>query len=138
MNNKDLIGIVSDLRETSSSLNVLIKQLTNSNQLEATSISIAKTATQLENFTETLNNKLDAIDIPLYLDLIYNDFNSTVASTNNAIDAVTTKFQSSMMGVNILMEDINKTNKNLNKTLRNINESPYIFLTKPPPVEGIK
>jgi ABC-type transporter Mla subunit MlaD len=140
INNQDLVVAISDLSETTRALSILVTELNNSTftgNIEATSVSVAKAAEELNKFSVTLNSKLENIDIPQYMDLIYKDINTTMKSASNAIDAITNKFQSSMLGINILLEDVNHTNKALQNTLRNLNESPYLFLTEPPPPEKI-
>ncbi|MDR0926613.1 MAG: MlaD family protein [Ignavibacteria bacterium] len=140
VNNKDLAGILADLHQTTQAITALVDKISgsSSDNLEATTASIAQTAKQAEKFAATMNTKIDSVDIPLYLDKMYTDFNGTINTVNNAIEAVTTKFQSSMLGINIIMEELNQTNKAVQKTLRNINESPYMFLTEPPPADEVK
>jgi ABC-type transporter Mla subunit MlaD len=136
INNLDIASLVSDLKSITQSINVLVAQLSQTSipqNLEATSVSINKAAKTLENFSVKLDSKIDSVNIPYYFDMIYGDFNRTFGNANNAIDAISTKLQSSVLGINILLEDIGKTNRNLNRVLRHINESPYIFLTEPPP-----
>jgi hypothetical protein len=59
-------------------------------------------------------------------------------TVNGAVEGVATQFRTSIFGVNILLEDFDRTNRELQRTLRNINESPYMFLTMPPPPDKIK
>ena len=141
INSKDLLLIIADLRETTQSLNILINNLTAgsfSDNLHTTTESLANSAIQLEKFSTNLNKKLEEVNVAEYLDKYYVGFETTIKTTNNAIETVTNKFQSSMLGINILLEEINQTNRTIRSTLRNINESPYMLLTEPPPKEDIK
>ena len=141
INSKDLLLIIADLRETTQSLNTLINNLSDgsfSNNLHTTMSSLSNSAVQLEHFSTNLNKKLEDVNVNEYLDKYYLGFETTIKTTNTAIEAVTNKFQSSMLGINILLEDANRTNNILQKTLQNINESPYMLLTEPPPKEEIK
>ncbi len=137
----DIGAVILDLRATTRSLNALIDQLSESSiteKLEITSTSIANTAKTLEKISFKIDAKVDSVDITGYLDKMYNDFHTTFNNANTTIDALGNRFQSTMFGVNILLEDVSKTNKRLNTTLRTINESPYMLLTEPPPPDNVK
>jgi len=137
----NIADVISDLRGTTHSLNLLMKELSESaitENLELTSTSISNTAKTLENTSLKLDSKIDSINITGYLDKIYSDIHTTVNNANATIDVLSNRFQSSILGINVLLEDISKTNKKLNTTLRTINESPYILLTDPPPPDNVK
>ncbi|MCL2313588.1 MAG: MlaD family protein [Firmicutes bacterium] len=140
VHNKNMELIISDLRETTKALNELIQNLNQTSiasNLEATSFTIFNTANHLETFATNLNTKLDAINISEYMNKYYTDFNQTMRTLDGAVAGVATQFRSSILGINILLEDFDKTNRTLQRTLRNINESPYILLTNPPPAEKL-
>ena len=137
----EVVGVVSDVKTITQSLNLILSQLSTTSipkNLENTFISINNSAKSLESFSMKLDSKADSIDIHIYLNKMYDDFHNTLTSVNTAVDALSSRLQSSILGINILLEDISKTNKNLNKTLRTINESPYMFLTEPPPSDDVK
>lgn len=139
INNKDLIVIIANLKSTTESLNLLVEKLNNTpiiDNIEAASANISKSAVQIEKMTTVLHSQLNQVDIPQYLDKYYTDFHSTMQTANGAIALISDKFQGSMLGVSVLLENLDRTNKNLQTTIRNINDSPYLFLTEPPKKKG--
>jgi uncharacterized protein YoxC len=141
VNDKNLELMIADLRETTKALSELIQNLNQNviaNNIENTTFAVSNAASQLEKFSTNLNTQLEELNIPNYLDRYYVDFNQTLQSVNQLVEGTTIQFRSSMLGVNILLEDMDRTNRVLQRTLRNVNESPYMFLTAPPPKEDIR
>lgn len=141
VNNNDLAVIVGNLKTTTDELKILVASLNNSNitnDIQNASESIERTASKLEDFSTTLNNKVDSININKYLDQIYGDVNNTMNRANTAIDGINKRVQTSFMGINYVLDDISHTNNMLQTTLRTFNESPYLLLTNPPEPDKIK
>jgi phospholipid/cholesterol/gamma-HCH transport system substrate-binding protein len=141
VNHKDLALILTDLRATTISLNNLVDAFSASNiidNLAMTTNSFANSALEIQTFSTNLNTKLNELDIPTYLNKYYSAVDSSLTSVNKAVDNISNNFQSSLLGANVLLDDLTKTNKSLKKTLNLINDSPYLFLTNPPPAEEIE
>ena len=139
--NNDVVKLTEDFHIITKSFIDIITDFSGSSFAEnitSTSLSLKNTATQLETFSTNLNYKLDELDVKQYLDMVYLDLKNTLETTNNSVELLSTRLNTTMLGMSLLMEDMQKTSYIINNTLRSINENPYQFLSQPPPKDDIK
>ncbi len=141
INNKELQLLVAELRASTTSVNELLNSVNQStivSDIAKTTSSISESANSINNLVGKVSGELGNVGIAQYIERAYVGYDTTVANANHAIALMTNRLETSLIGINALVEDLAVTNKNLQKTIRILNDSPYLLLTEPPPPDKIK
>lgn len=139
MKNKQLYDIVKSLSEASLSLSNILANadsssiITNANSMSA---KLLATSNKLYDFTETLNKKVEDIEINKRLDYAIMRYDSLISTIQHNINGLGFQSRSVLLTLNEALEQFKSTNKELRKSLRAISDNPsQIFLSEPPAKE---
>ncbi len=139
MKNKQLYEIVKSLSDASLSLSHILANADSSAVIanaSAISTKLLATSNKLYDFTETLNKKVDDIDINKKLDYAIMRYDSLITTIQRNINGLGFQSRSVLLTLNESLEQFKSTNKELRKSLRAISDNPsQIFLSEPPQKE---
>lgn len=139
MRNKELFEAVKFISEASASLASILDKFDNSQTMTNVDQATAKlneTSNRLYEFSNTINKKIDEVDINKRLDNIISRYDSVMINLNRNVNGLSFQSTNLIMTINEAMDNIKTTTKELKKSLRAINDSPStIFLSNPPKAE---
>ncbi len=139
MKNKQLYEIVKSLSEASLSLSHILANADSSSVIanaNAISAKLLATSNKLFDFTETLNKKVEDIEINKRLDYAIMRYDSLISTIQHNINGVGFQSRTVLLTLNEALEQFKSTNKELRKSLRAISDNPsQIFLSEPPAKE---
>jgi len=137
--NKELYEAVKYISESSLSLSQILDKFNNSNTMinvDNATATLNETSNRLLDFSNTLNKKIDEIELSQKLDEIIARYDTVMVNLNKNIGGLSYQSMNLILTLNEAMDNVKTTTKELKKSLRAVNDNPSaIFLSNPPPNE---
>ncbi len=97
---------------------------------------LVESAKEINNFTQKLNSKIDAIKISDHLEHTFAALDSTIFASEAVVNGLGSKSDLMIQEFHYTLNEIRQTNKYLQKAIRAISENPSaVFLSEPPAKE---
>ena len=134
--NEDLHMTLSNLSESSAELTGLLRKVDSLqiyDKLEITASNLEKMSENILIISETLDNKIESIQVQEFLNSIDDQVATTTNSANKVINTLSYQSSNALYSLTETLEEFKKTNKELQRTLRAFTESPTHTLFSNPP-----
>jgi ABC-type transporter Mla subunit MlaD len=137
-NNEKLYNIISQLEQSSVKINGFLGKADSSNiisNLSITTAQLKRTVEVLKDFSETLTNKVNDLNLKGKTDRTFSLIDTTILDTRQAINRLSARSENVIYSINEILQDLKSTNKSLQKSIKAINTSPSQILLSEPPKE---
>lgn len=137
--NKQLYETVESLNKGMATIAHLLERADSSAIISNTSAitdRLLSTSNQLLKFSQTMNSKIEEIEIANKLDFMVAKYDSLMTTLQTNINSLGFQSRTVLLTLNESLEQFKTTNKELRKTLRAFSDNPsQIFLSEPPEKE---
>lgn len=137
--NKQLYETVESLNKGMATIAHLLERADSSaiiSNTNAITDRLLATSNQLLKFSQTMNSKIEEIEIASKLDFMVAKYDSLMTTLQTNINSLGFQSRTVLLTLNESLEQFKTTNKELRKTLRAFSDSPsQIFLSEPPEKE---
>lgn len=131
--------IMTNLSNTTEKIESILSEADTSKIIRNLEISTNRLVTSSDDMlamTKSLNDQVENMNLPEYVDKMYNRYDSTMLSADKAIQDMNFRAQNFLVELTLIIEELKNTNEDLQKSLRAISDAPsQIFLSEPPPEE---
>ncbi len=136
--NEHIYKTLEQLGTTSEKLTGIVRKIDSLevyNELENTAYNLDKMSQNILAMSETINTKVEEIEIQDFLTGIEATVDTTAHTANEAINNISFQSVNVMYSLTEMIEELKTTNKDLQNTLRAFTESPTHTLFSKPPEE---
>ncbi len=131
--------ILVNLMDATNRLDGILAQADTSSvirNLENTSMGLYQSSLELLASSQNLNNQIENMKLPYYMEKAYSQYDSTMHNTNRLMNNVGYRAESALLNLNETFEGLKKTNKALQNSLNAISDNPSaVFFSNPPAKE---